>query len=329
MLRIVESTPEMIEEAVRRLRGGAVVALPTETVYGLGADTFNTDALDMVFELKGRSTSKPLIAHVLDASGAQEVVSKWDERCDELAKRFWPGPLALVLPKAKRVPARATGGLATVAVRSPRHPVARKLLEALGSPISAPSANRAGHVSPTSAEHVVEELTCDEEVLVLDGGACEVGVESTILDMTEPRARILRPGAVAAGQLCEVLGSIESPWTSQQPCDPATAQQYFTLQTPVELIDSSELPDRLLQLQNPVAVLCFDPADVPAPHQAIQMPLGAARYARTLYEKLRRADALHLHRIVIESPPTTSELWRVILDRLRSASAAGRSSDAR
>ncbi len=233
MPRLVEPTDEGIVEAVRQLRRGAIVVFPTETVYGLGADTFNPEAIDAVYALKGRSQDMPLIAHVYDSRQARELVAVWDDRCERLVERFWPGPLTLVLPRADHLPSRATAGRSTIAVRAPAHPVARKLIGGFDGPISAPSANRSGDRSPTTAGHVVADLAEFEDLMVLDGGPCEVGIESTVLDLTPESAsegapadrpsppRVLRLGGVSREEIQDVVGLIVD---SSPPIHDASAQ---------------------------------------------------------------------------------------------------------
>ena len=318
----------MIALAVSRLRSGNVVAFATETVYGLGADTFNPAALERIYQIKGRPFNNPLIAHVLDWDQARlvcDVSAAGESRfasfdtAKELASRFWPGPLTLVLPKAPRVPPQATAGLATIAVRAPAHPVARKLLQAFSGPISAPSANRSGHVSPTRAQHVAEDFADADDLLILDGGASDVGIESTVLDLTATPPRILRPGAITAERLRETLGEVQSPHLQTQTASPGTASQHYAPHTPAELVTTSEIQDRLRQSQQPLAVLTFDASQVASPHKAIEMPRDAEEYARALYGALREADALGCERMIIESPPQEADLWRAITDRLRRA----------
>jgi L-threonylcarbamoyladenylate synthase len=320
MPRIADPTPDVIEEAARRLREATVVAFPTETVYGLGADTLNSIALHEVYELKRRPAHNPLIAHVADRAQAREIVEHWDERCDRLVDRFWPGPLTLVLPRAHDVPDGATAGLATIAVRAPRHPVARMLIEAFGSPISAPSANRSGHVSPTTARHVADEFADIDDLLILDGGPSEIGLESTVLDLTASPPRILRWGAITNAELRETAGEIEDASNAHRAATSGKVARHYAPRTPSEIVDSESLAARLATLEEPAAVVCFDVSAVSAPHRAIGMPADAMAYAARMYEALREADAMECRRIVIERPGGAGDLWRVITDRLSLAS---------
>lgn len=207
MTRIVLASTASIEEAARLLGAGGVVAFPTETVYGLGAIATDPDAVRRIFAVKGRPADNPLIVHVADLDQVSDLTSAFDARARRLADRFWPGPLALVLPRAPAVPDVVTAGLDTVAIRMPDHPVALALLRLTG-PLAAPSANRSGRPSPTRAGHVVDDLG-DAVELVLDGGPCRVGVESTVVDLSGDAPLVLRPGGITVEELREVLGSVQ------------------------------------------------------------------------------------------------------------------------
>lgn len=331
MPRIVPANSQYILEAARMLQRGGVVAFPTETVYGLGALTFDGQAIEQVYELKGRPADNPLIAHVLDARQARELIEPgaWDERCDLLASRFWPGPLTLVLAKSPRVGSRATAGRSTIAVRAPRHPVARALIEAAQQPISAPSANRSGRISPTSAQHVFDEFRDVEparDLMILDGGPCEVGIESTVLDLTTSPPRVLRPGSVTLESLRETLGDIEAADIRSQAHSPGTRESHYAPRTPTELVSSESLANVLSACAGRgirCAALVLGATPVTAGQIRIVMPREADHYAHELYRRLREADALGADRIIVESPPATSQVWRAVLDRLQRA-AAGR-----
>jgi len=207
-MMIVEPTAATIAEAAKRLREGGLVAFPTETVYGLGGDATSECSVAAIFEAKGRPQFNPLISHVLDAGEAQRFV-QWNETADKLARRFWPGPLTLVLPRIRgsTIALLATAGLDTAAVRAPSHGVAQALIRATGRPIAAPSANRSGAISPTRAEHVAEQLG-DRVGLILDGGPCLVGLESTVLDLSTERPILLRPGGATREAIEAVIGAI-------------------------------------------------------------------------------------------------------------------------
>jgi L-threonylcarbamoyladenylate synthase len=318
MAEIVPADPAGIRAAARRLHAGEIVAFPTETVYGLGADTFNPAALDRIYAIKGRPADNPLIAHVLDMRQAWGIVARWDSRCQRLVRRFWPGPLTLVLPRADGVPARATAGLPTIAVRAPDHPVARALLAAFQGVISAPSANRSGRVSPTTAAHVSEDFA-DERFMILDGGPCRVGIESTVVDMTTSPPRVLRHGGVTLEELQETIGDVDAPPVDSQGASPGTAPRHYAPRARVEVVEAPRLGERLAGLARPSAVLCFDATRVPPPHRPIVMPRDDRAYAARLYDALREADAMGGERIVIERPPERGDLWEAIHDRLRRA----------
>ena len=321
MPKIVEPTPEAVASAAARLRAGGVVVFPTETVYGLGASTFSVEGLDAVYAIKQRPADNPLIAHVLGATGARRVALDWDDRCELLAKRFWPGPLTLVLHKSPDVPPRATAGLDTIAVRCPRHTVARDLIDATGEPVSAPSANRSGRISPTSAAHAARELADAGDLVILDGGPCEVGLESTVLDLTGDVPRVLRPGSVTRLELRALLGTVKAVTTDRQAASPGTSPRHYAPRLSTELVEPDALADHLASGTPPAAVLCFDRERVPPPHHPIEMPQGAGEYARQLYDALHRADEMEVERIVIEAPPASNDVWKAILDRLKRATA--------
>ena len=319
MPRPVKPTDDLVAEAAARLRDGRVVAFPTETVYGLGADTFRVDAIDRVYALKGRPLDNPLIAHVLDDEQARTVVTGWDDQCSRLARAFWPGPLTLVLPRAAAVPSEATAGWPTIAVRAPDHPVARALLAAFGRSISAPSANRTGHVSPTTARHVADDFAHDADLLILDGGPCAVGIESTVLDLTGSVPGVLRPGAVSVETLRDQLGEVAIGDIAHQAASPGTTLRHYAPQTTTELVSPAELAPRLDTLRSPAVVLCFDKSAVGAPHQTIVMPRAPDAYAARLYGALREADVLRPDRILVERPPADKGTWLAVHDRLRRA----------
>ena len=323
MPRLAAATEPAVARAAALLRAGEPVAFPTETVYGLGADTFNEVALDRVYELKGRPADNPLIAHVLGADQARRVAVGWDDRCERLAGRYWPGPLTIVLGRAPAVPPRATAGWPSIAVRAPGHPVARALLEAFGGPVSAPSANVSGGVSPTTAAHVVADFALAADLLVLDGGACDVGIESTVVDLTAVVARVLRPGCVTVSQLREVLGEVVVECLGTQGPGPGTTMRHYAPRTATELVDEPALSGRLARLGEPAAVLCFDDAPVLPPHRAIVMPRTAEAYAARLYAALREADEMPGAMILVVRPASREGLWSAVLDRLGRATQRG------
>ena len=321
MPQIAPFSDQAIAAAAGLLAEGRVVAFATETVYGLGADTFNVAALDHLYAVKGRQQDNPLIAHVADAVVAKRIAATWDRRAEALARRFWPGPLTLVVPKAAEVPDRATAGWPTIAVRAPDHPVAMGILEAFGGPVSAASANRSGRISPTRAEHVAQDLADVEDLTILDGGPCSVGIESTVVDLTRLPAVVLRPGSVSSEHLREVIGEVVTAESGGQDASPGTSARHYAPQTPAEIVGGHTLAARLSGLDTTAAVMVHSTTMIPSPHVAIVMPPEAGPYAECLYDALREADAAGAARIVIEAPPANDGLWAAIHDRLRRATA--------
>ena len=220
-----------IKQAVTALTTGQPVVMPTETVYGLAAPTHDVAVIRRVYELKGRPTNNPLIAHVASVADVRPLTTAWHPLIDPLAEACWPGPLTLVVGAAAAVPKEATGGRSTIAIRVPQHPVAQALLEAFGGPLSAPSANRSGRVSPTTADHVAQDyadVAAAKDLLVLDGGMCHTGIESTVLDLTTPLPRILRLGSVSVDTLREVVGPLaKEDIPDHQTHAPGTAQRHY------------------------------------------------------------------------------------------------------
>ncbi len=323
MPNLATASEAAVAAAADRLRAGEPVAFPTETVYGLGADTFSEAAIKRVYALKGRPADNPLIAHVLDAEGARRVAAVWEDRCELLARSCWPGPLTIVVPKAAGVPEIATAGWPSIAVRAPAHPVARRLLKAFGGPISAPSANRSGGVSPTTAGHVADDFADHADLLVLDGGPCALGIESTVVDLTGDVARLLRPGSVGIEHLRALLGDVAAPDSVAQAPSPGTTLLHYAPRTPTVIIDAAALAGRLAEAPAPATVLCFDATDVPPPHRAIAMPSTPQAYAARLYAALREADRARPEGILVVSPPSVEGLWMAVHDRLRRATAGG------
>jgi L-threonylcarbamoyladenylate synthase len=308
-----------VERAARSLAAGELVAFATETVYGLGADATNPSALAKIFALKGRPADHPLIVHVEDAASLDRWAREVPDAARKLARAFWPGPLTMILPRSTRVPLEATGGQETVGLRCPSHPVAQSLLRAfarVGSgAIAAPSANKFGHVSPTTAKHVRDEF--GPGLTVLDGGACEVGLESTIVDLSRGTPMLLRPGAVSREDIARVLGAAPGERDAEAPRASGTLASHYAPRTPLVLVESRALAetrvgDAVLALREP-----------PAHHAAsawIAAPTDPARYGHDLYRNLRELDAKHATRIVVEAPPRTAA-WEAVNDRLSRASA--------
>jgi L-threonylcarbamoyladenylate synthase len=314
--------PARIEEAVALLNAGELVAFPTETVYGLGADARNPAAVARIFAAKGRPVSHPLIVHISGLAAAQEWIADLPDAARRLAEAFWPGPLTIVLPKAADVPAVVTGGQSTVALRAPAHPVARALLAAFGSGIAAPSANRYGRISPTRAADVHEELG-DRVALVLDGGDCEVGLESTIVACLGGRVTLLRPGAVSRSQLRDVVGEVADA-DAASPRAPGRDRSHYAPRTVLAVIAAAQLKseiERALASGERLAVLARSGAPV-ASDQLVWRQLGKppVEYGRALYAALRDLDRVGAARILVEEVPD-DEPWAAIADRLRRAAA--------
>jgi L-threonylcarbamoyladenylate synthase len=311
-----------VAEAVHRLAAGEVVAFPTETVYGLGGDATNAAAVAKIFALKGRPEHHPLIVHIGDPLALELWVRHVPETARKLAARFWPGPLTMILAKSPRVPASVTGGQDTVGVRCPSHPVAQELLRefarAGSGGVAAPSANRFGHVSPTTAQHVREEFGGD--LFVLDGGACEVGLESTILDLSRGAPVLLRPGAVTRRDIEGVLGIAPTERDTGAPRAPGTLAAHYAPRTPLALVDAHALAAELAK-SRAVAVLALrdKPADVKVAAW-VAAPADPLHYGHDLYANLRALDRSGAARILVEAPPELAA-WEAVNDRLRRAAA--------
>lgn len=313
-----------IDEAARLLARGEVVAFPTETVYGLGADAASREGVASIYRIKGRPGNHPLIVHVLDAAQA----SWWGELGADglrLAQAFWPGPLTLIVLRSAQAPGFACGVERTVGLRSPSHPVARALLEAFaklgGHGVAAPSANRFGRVSPTRASHVAQDLG-DEVPLILDGGACEVGVESTIVDLTRERPVLLRPGGIALAQLETVLGEAVLERDAQAPRAPGTLDAHYAPATPIELVAAREIDTRIAQLQaqGERVALWARPSAGERADVRRTMPDDPDSAAHALYDTLRELDRAGCRRILVERVPDAAP-WHAVADRLRRAAA--------
>ncbi len=312
---------ESVHYAAGELRSGGVVAFATETVYGLGARTMDAEAIEKLYALKRRPADNPLIAHVLDVASARPLVADWPREASLLASACWPGPLTMILRKAESVPLAATGGRDTIAIRSPRHPLARALLHAVGAPISAPSANRSGQVSPTAAEHVAQDFLDEPDLLILDGGPCTLGIESTVIDLTTLVPIVRRPGSVTIERLRELLGRVHVEHASSQGASPGTAARHYAPEHPAVLVDGHDLQRALDASTEPAAVIAFEGRSVPSPHRLMPMPRDGEQYAALLYGALRRADASGCARIVIERPEHSGGAWDAIADRLARATA--------
>jgi L-threonylcarbamoyladenylate synthase len=320
-----------VEHAARLLSAGRLVAFPTETVYGLGANALDADAVARIFAVKGRPSTSPLIVHVGSIEMAKSLVAEWPESAELLARRFWPGALTLVLSKirvgtaaagspsersAVLIPPIVTAGLPTVGLRMPAHAIALALIQAVGFPLAAPSANRFTELSPTTAEHVRRSLGNDVD-WILDGGPCQVGIESTVLGLVGPVPILLRPGGIARSEIEAIIGRIALPQEvgPGAHASPGMHPRHYSPHTPLLLVKHGRLPVHgrgvYLQYQHP-------PSRTAA--RIMQMPEASADYAAALYSMLHQADEAGLDWIAVDSPPATPE-WEAILDRLRRAAS--------
>jgi L-threonylcarbamoyladenylate synthase len=311
---------EVIHRAAEIIKKGGLVAFPTETVYGLGADAFNPLAVARIFEVKRRPYFDPLIVHVSDPADMKKLVIKIPLNAKKLIKRFWPGPLTVVLLKKEEVPDIVNAGLSTVAIRMPKHPMALSLIEHANCPIAAPSANLFGYLSPTTAEHVQDQLG-DQIDFILDGGPCEVGVESTIISLSERKPRLLRPGGVPLEEIESVIGRVQvTPSGEGKPSAPGMLPRHYAPRTPIILdwedknFDSNKGEKiGLLAFHEPKRSSKFH-------HVEILSKKGDFREAAAnLFAAIRRLDSLHLDLILAETVPEVG-LGRAIMDRLRRAS---------
>jgi L-threonylcarbamoyladenylate synthase len=347
----VELAPAAIAAAAQALRAGGLVGLPTETVYGLGADADNATAVAAIFEAKGRPSDHPLIVHVAAFDGGMSGVAHYAGRVPAFAQQlmaaFWPGPLTLILPRRDGVGAAAAGGQNSIGLRCPAHPVAQAVLAALRQPgaqervvwgVAAPSANRFGRVSPTTAQHVQSEFAHLPDVLILDGGPCEVGIESTIIDCTRGAPVLLRPGAISSEQVAAACGrALVSPQELQAQAGQAaprasgTLASHYAPQARVRLMDAKAL-------QQALDLLGTDVDKSPAPGKSIavysrvalttaarqielrRMPSDPAVAAHELFSVLRELDALRVKLIWVETPPD-GVAWDGVRDRLQRAAA--------
>jgi L-threonylcarbamoyladenylate synthase len=307
-------TGQQIQEAAVLLREGKLVAFPTETVYGLGANALDAAAVSRIFDAKGRPHTSPHIVHVSSIEMARELAEQWPDTAQQLAERFWPGPLTLVVKKRPSIPNIVTAGLPTVGLRMPAHPVALALLGEAGVPVAAPSANRFTQLSPTTAEHVRRGLG-QRVAYVLDGGPCAVGIESTVLSVVEEPPVILRPGGVSRSAIEAVIGPVARHAQSTDGAHPSPGMhpQHYSPRTPLIVVSDGAIPDtgRGAYLQ-----LCNQPA-----HDAtvIAMPADPGEYAARLYAVLHELDDQGYDWIAVDTPEEAPE-WEGVLDRLRRAS---------
>ena len=310
-----------IAEAVAALRRGEVVGLPTETVYGLAADAANAGAVAKIFALKGRPADHPLIVHIAGAAQLSVFASRVPAQARVLAETFWPGPLTLILPRAASVPDAVTGGQDSVGLRCPAHPLALELLRAFGGGLAAPSANRFGRISPTSAAHVHAEFG-EAVPIVLDGGECEVGIESTIVDLTSSQPRILRPGRISREQIADALGeAVEDAPGADSPRASGTLEAHYAPRTPMLMLAREAMEREAAEqraLGQSVALLAL--GKLPPGFSGEELPEDAQGYAHGLYAALRALDASGAHLLLVQRPPQERD-WLAVNDRLRRAAA--------
>ncbi|MFA6314385.1 MAG: L-threonylcarbamoyladenylate synthase [Sterolibacterium sp.] len=326
----MQDRPE-IARAVALLRAGELVAFPTETVYGLGADALNPAAVAKIFAAKGRPADHPLIVHLPDGTELDAWAREVPDAARKLAAAFWPGPLTLILKRQPHVPDAVTGGQDTVGLRVPNHPLALALLRAFHGGVAAPSANRYGRISPTSAAHVIAELGAAVQ-LVLDGGPCTVGIESTIVDLSGGTPRVLRPGAISAADIARVLGEAlpTAATTSDTPRVAGSHAAHYAPSTPLRVVAGAQLADAIgaeLSTGQHVAVLAHSAKPVVAKNLTWQAaPADAATYAHDLYATLRGLDEAAYDLLLIEAPPATPA-WFAVADRLQRAACGSGEDD--
>jgi L-threonylcarbamoyladenylate synthase len=327
-------TPELFQKAVRSaaelLRAGEVVALPTETVYGLAANALNEKAVAKIFQVKGRPAHNPIIVHVASSPMAQTCVKQWTKLAKKFSKAFWPGPLTLVLPRAETIPDAVTAGGATVGIRWPSHPFMQAVIRECGFPLAAPSANLSNQISPTNAEHVRAQLG-GKISLIVDGGQSQVGIESTVLDLTVSPPKILRPGMIHAESLAAVCGEVTSDEWQATGKDalrsPGMLRKHYSPKATLVVLtwkDDKELKSQLVT-HHASRITCFIIAHTKIPacfgaENVSVIPHDAEAFARALYAELHRCDAAGAKLIVVEAPPQSPE-WSGIADRLRRAAA--------
>jgi L-threonylcarbamoyladenylate synthase len=326
-------TPELFAAAVKRtvelLRAGEVVALPTETVYGLAANALDEKAVAKIFAIKGRPAHNPIIVHIASHEMAHNCVREWPAQATQFAKAFWPGPLTLVLPRAKTIPDVVTAGGDTVGVRWPSHPFMAAVIRECGFPLAAPSANLSNQISPTNAAHVYSQLA-DKIPLIVDGGQAQVGIESTVLDLSVPPPRILRPGMIHAESLAAVGGELQSQTPDARPQtlrSPGLLAKHYSPKAKLVILHWRDEADLKSQISN----FKFQIADchviahtnIPTGFDAAKVsviPHDAEAFARALYAELHGCDAAGAKVIIVEAPPATPD-WSGIADRLRRAAA--------
>jgi L-threonylcarbamoyladenylate synthase len=327
------SSPDEIAQAAAHLEAGGLVAIPTETVYGLAGDAENPHAVAQIYATKGRPANHPVIVHLSEHADPAEWARELSDDALRLIDAFWPGPLTVIVPRAAHIPAIVSAGQDTIGLRCPAHPVTQALLAVFKGGrggLAAPSANRFGRVSPTTAQHVRDEF--GDAVRVLDGGPCEIGIESTIVDVSRGFTEILRPGRITSQQLAEVLGNPRyaaqsRASTAARPRAPGTLAAHYAPRTPLALLSREEIDQALATLPSHerVALVATAPFTAPAALADriyfVAAPTDAQRYARGFYALLRNLDGVGVQRILIERLPAGAE-WEAVRDRLERAAAA-------
>lgn len=317
-----------VDRAADRLNAGEVVALPTETVYGLAANALSAESVGQIYAIKGRPSHNPIIVHVADLEMAKRCVSDWPDSAARLARSFWPGPLTMVLPRSQLIPDIVTAGGDTVGVRLPGHPFIREVIRKCGFPLAAPSANRSNEISPTNAEHVRRSLGA-RLTLIIDGGQSQVGIESTVVDLTSSRPRILRPGMIHEESIVASVGDIDTtaPLAAEALKSPGQLPRHYAPKAKLIVAEwdsgahlTNQLDPTIVKSQT--TVICHTHIPAPEGWQGINViPHDAEAYARALYAELHRCDQEGTRWILVEQVPNTTE-WGGIADRLKRASAA-------
>ena len=328
-------TEEALARASQLLAAGRLVAIPTETVYGLAADALDAEAVDRIFVAKGRPATNPLIVHVADAAMARSLAATWPQAAEQITKNLWPGPVTVIVPRGPLIPDAVTAGGPTVALRCPEHPLTRRLIATLGRPLAAPSANRSMQLSPTTAGHVLESLG-NRIDLILDGGPCGRGIESTVVDCTTDPPRILRPGPIGREELEAVLvrpvldmTEVRDDAEASPARSPGTLARHYAPKTPLEV--SAAAADRVESLMQAGKRVAWLTSRIEEPRVrslatsrdllVVPMPAEPAAFAASLYATLHAIDRRSLDMIVVDAPPDTAA-WRAVTDRLSRAARA-------
>ncbi len=309
----------LLQQASDLICQGELVAFPTETVYGLGGRADQVEVIQKIYAAKGRPSNNPLIIHFPSAEEAKKWVKSWPESAEKLSKAFWPGPLTLVLLASDKIPLEARAGLPTVAVRVPSHPIALALLQKVKLPLAAPSANPSGFLSPTRAEHVAKNLK-DKVSLILDGGPTDLGIESTVLDLTRMPPRLLRPGKILKAEIEKLIGPIEELKKIKPDgafASPGLLEKHYSPHAKVILFQKEDhlKQAEFFRKQNQVAIFLLRELNSIPHFKSMKISKNPASYAQELYAKLHELDELRVEIIAIEAPPQTEE-WKAIWNRL-------------